>query len=60
MMKVKAFFHFNRIDDKIEVEIGLKADFHSVQFSKRADFCDIYRFLLKCVLSCRMNFIRHG
>ena len=26
----------------------IKADFHSVQFSERAEFCD--RFLLKCVL----------
>ena len=33
----------------------LKADFHSVQFRERAKFCD--RFLLKCVLSCRTNFI---
>ena len=35
---------------------SVKADFHSVQFSERAEFWD--RFLLKYVLSCRTNFIR--
>ena len=38
--------------DQIHVST-LKAHFHSVQFSERAEFCD--RFLLKCVLSCRTN-----
>ena len=36
----------------------LKANFHSVQFSERAEFCD--RFLLKCVSSSRTNLIRYG
>ena len=34
----------------------VKADFHSVQFSERAKFCD--RFLLKCVQSAISNEIR--
>ena len=34
----------------------LKADFHSVQFGERAEFCD--RFLLKCVQSAISNEIR--
>ena len=34
----------------------LKADFHSVTFIERAEFCD--RFLLKCVQSAISNEIR--
>ena len=34
----------------------LKADFHSVQFIERAEFCDC--FLLKCVQSAISNEIR--
>ena len=34
----------------------LKADFHSVQFIERAEFCD--RFVLKCVQSTISNEIR--
>ena len=34
----------------------LKADFHSVQFIERAEFCD--HFLLKCVQSAISNEIR--
>ena len=37
---------------------ALKADFHSVQFSERAEFC--HRFLLKCVQSTISNqFVLH-
>ena len=36
--------------------LQVKADFHSVQFSERAEFCD--RFLLKCVQSAISNEIR--
>ena len=35
---------------------GLKADFHLVQFTERAEFC--YRFLLKCVQSAISNELR--
>ena len=42
----------------IYIDWCIKADFHSVQFSERAEFCD--RFLLKRVLSCKTNFIRYG
>ena len=40
---------------RCEYRVRVKADSHSVQFSERAEFCD--RFLLKCVLSCKTNFI---
>ena len=55
--------HLNIVKAKREYILNarldvLKVDFHSVQFSERAEFCD--RFLLKCVLSCRTNFIRYG
>ena len=36
--------------------VGLKADFHSLQFSERTEFCD--RFLLKCLQSAISNEIR--
>ena len=35
---------------------NIKADFHSVQFSERAEFCDC--FLFKCVPSAISNEIR--
>ena len=37
-------------------DLCIKADFHSVQFIERAEFCD--RFLLKCVQSTISNEIR--
>ena len=37
---------------------SVKTDFHSLQFSEHSILCD--RFLLKCVLSSRTNFIRYG
>ena len=40
----------------MNITTGLKADFHSVQFSERAEFCD--RFLLKRVQSAISNEIR--
>ena len=37
-------------------DITVKADFHSVQFIERAEFCD--HFLLKCVQSAVSTEIR--
>ena len=34
---------------------NFNADFHSVQFSERAEFCD--RFLMKCVQSAYIQFL---
>ena len=44
----------NTIDSRIL--LGVKADFHSVQFSERAQFCD--RFPLECIQSAISNGIR--
>ena len=48
-------FHFVSVPGPELKPNIVKADFHSVQFSERADLCD--RFLLKCVLLSGTSFI---
>ena len=52
-MEKNSLIHDQKYEKLLQVVNNIKADFHSVQFIKRAEFCD--RFLLKCVQSAISN-----